>query len=463
MKGQARFSSRGIGNGLLFVSLVLCAILGVIGYKTTRSQGPAITLRSQLKGIGQSTEMVLEASDARHRVQRVEIELQQGGRTFRVMDQQLPVPSSLKFWSKQGQRSAVFSARAGRKEFPELQEGRATLRIIATNDSWGNFFRGGRSEMVMDLPVRFAPPQVQVLSFPHYVNQGGAELVVFKVSPGTAESGVKVGDLFFPSWPVKDSMPETRLCLFAYPYDVDAAMPARILARDDAGNETVSHFTYRVFPKKFRTDKIQLSDEFMARVVPPIMSQTPGFQEQGSLLKDFLTINGELRRANAAELVTLAQKTAPHFLWAQPFVQLGNSKVEAAFADSRTYLYNGQEVDRQTHLGFDLAVTQQAPVVAANDGVVIRAANFGIYGNTVIIDHGCGLQTLYAHLSSMGVKEGDPVKRGQEIGRSGQTGLAGGDHLHFTTLLQGIPVNPVEWWDPHWIHDRIEAKLAPYR
>jgi murein DD-endopeptidase MepM/ murein hydrolase activator NlpD len=53
------------------------------------------------------------------------------------------------------------------------------------------------------------------------------------------------------------------------------------------------------------------------------------------------------------------------------------------------------------------------------------------------------------------------VKREQEIGRTGQTGLAGGDHLHFTMLLDGIPVNPVEWWDPHWIHDRIEAKLQP--
>jgi hypothetical protein len=458
-----RFSSQGIGKGLLFLIIVLIGLLAVVGYKATRREGPIITLRTQLKGIGQSTEVALEASDDRHHVKRVEIELQQGGRAFRVMDNSLPVPSSWKFWSKDGQRKADFAARAGRKEFPDLQEGRATLRIIAINDSWGNFFRGGRSEIAMDLPVRFAPPQVQVLSFPHYVNQGGAELVVFKVSPGTAESGVKVGDLFFPSWPVKDSLPETRLCIFAYPYNVDAATPARILARDDAGNETLSNFTYRVFPKKFRSDTIQITDDFMARVVPRIMSQTPGFQEQGSLLKDFLAINGDLRRANARELVAFSQKTAPRFLWSQPFIQLGNSKVEAAFADSRTYMYNGEEVDHQTHLGFDLAVTEHSPVVAANDGVVVHAGYFGIYGNTVILDHGCGLQTLYAHLSSIDVKPEDKVKRGQEIGRSGQTGLAGGDHLHFTTLLQGIPVNPVEWWDPHWIHDRIEAKLTPNR
>ncbi len=463
MQRKDRFASRGIGTGVIFLLIVLVGIFILLGYKITRREGPAITLRTQLKGIGQSTEIALDANDAKHNVKHVEIELEQGGRTFRVLDNSLPVPSSLKFWSKEGQRQASYTARAGRKEFPELQEGRATLRITATDDSWGNFFRGAKTEIAMDLPVRFAPPQVQVLSFPQYVNQGGAELVVFKVSPGTTRSGVQVGDLFFPSWPVKESMADTRLCLFAYPWNVDPSTPARIHARDDAGNETVSDFTYRVFPKKFRSDKIQITDDFMARVVPPIMSQTAGFQEQGSMLKDFLAINGDLRRANAAELVTLSQKTAPNFLWTQPFVQLGNSKVEAAFADSRTYIYNGQEVDHQTHLGFDLATTAQAPIVAANDGVVVRAAFFGIFGNAVIIDHGCGLQTLYAHMSSIGVKEGDQVKRGQEIGRSGQTGLAGGDHLHFTTLLQGIPVNPVEWWDPHWIHDRIEAKLAPYK
>jgi murein DD-endopeptidase MepM/ murein hydrolase activator NlpD len=102
------------------------------------------------------------------------------------------------------------------------------------------------------------------------------------------------------------------------------------------------------------------------------------------------------------------------------------------------------------------------PVRAANDGVVVFAGFLGIYGNAAVIDHGCGLQSLYGHMSSLAVKEGDQVKREQEIGRSGQTGLAAGDHLHFTMLLDGIPVNPTEWWDPHWIHDRIEVKLQPY-
>ncbi len=463
MERSHGFSSQGIGKGLLILVLVLIGLLALTGWKVTRHAGPVITLRTQLKGIGQSTEVAFEASDESHRLKRVEIELHQGERVFRVMDAALPTSSWWKLWSGEGEQRGEFSARAGRKEFPELQEGRATLRIVATNDSWGNYFRGGKSEIATDLPVRFTPPQVQVLSFPHYVNQGGVELVVFKVSLGTAESGVRVGEQFFPSWPVKDSTPETRMCLFAYAHNVDPATPARILARDDAGNETLSNFTYRVFPKKFRSDTIQISDDFISRVVPPILSQSAGLQSQGSPLKDFLLVNGELRRTNARELVAYAQRTAPRFLWSKPFVQLGNSKVEAGFADNRTYLYNGEAVDHQTHLGFDLAVTEHAPVVAANDGVVVHAGYFGIYGNTVILDHGCGLQTLYAHLNSIDVKPDGSVKRGETIGRSGQTGLAGGDHLHFTTLLQGIPVNPIEWWDSHWIQDRIGAKLAAYR
>jgi murein DD-endopeptidase MepM/ murein hydrolase activator NlpD len=454
----------GKGLGFLLVLFVLALVLLVA--KVLDRSAPSIQLRGQVKGIGQSTPVEIEVRDAKHRIKAVGMELTQGGRTIALplaggpeAGRELP---GWKFWARSESRAA-YTGRAGRKEIPDLQEGRATLRIVATNDSWGRFFRGGQSELRLDLPVRFAPPQVQVLSFPHYVNQGGSELVVFKVSPGTTESGIQVGDFFFPSWPVKESAPETRLCLFAYAWNVDPSTPARIVARDDAGNETISNFTYRVFPKKFRADKIQLTDDFMARVVPPIMSQTPDLRDQGSLIKNFLLVNGQLRQANSRELIAFSQKTAPRFLWRQPFIQLGNSKVEASFADSRTYLYNGEAVDHQTHLGFDLAVTEHTPVVAANDGVVVHAAFFGIYGNTVIIDHGCGLQSLYAHLSSIDVKPGDNVQRGQVIAHSGQTGLAGGDHLHFTMLLNGIPVNPVEWWDAHWIRDRIEKKLAAYR
>ena len=142
-----------------------------------------------------------------------------------------------------------------------------------------------------------------------------------------------------------------------------------------------------------------------------------------------------------------------------PFRQLANSQVESGFLDHRTYLYDGDEIDQQVHLGFDLASTANAPIGAAAQGAVVYADYLGIFGNCVIIDHGMGLQSLYAHLSSIDVSPGDDVGYGQQLGRSGQSGLAGGDHLHFTMLLQGHPVTPVEWWDPQWIEDRVMRKL----
>ena len=457
----------GIGRLAIFALAVLVLIVLTLVVKLASTAAPTIAIEGQqLKGIGQSTLVKLDVSDTQHTIRAVEVRVIQNGRAFSVPVSGFAVvprgEAWWKFWVGRPPSIWTVTTHVGRKEIPDLQEGRATLEITARNDSWGRFFRGGRRQVALDLPVRFQPPRVDVLTTQHYINQGGCDMVVFKVSPGTTESGVQVGSYFFPSWPVKDSMPETRLCLFAYPYDLDPKTPARIVARDDAGNESLSSFTYQVFPEKFHTDTINVTDEFMQRVVPPIMSQTPDMPDQGSVLKNFLLANGHLREVEAKQLIGFSKKTASHFLWTQPFLQLSNSKVEASFADYRTYLYNGQVVDHQTHLGYDLAVTARTPVLAANDGVVVYAGWFGIYGNAVILDHGCGLQSLYGHLSSIDVKEGESVKREQAIGHSGQTGLAGGDHLHFEVLLDGVPVSTIEWWDPHWIHDRIEAKLVAY-
>ena len=171
-------------------------------------------------------------------------------------------------------------------------------------------------------------------------------------------------------------------------------------------------------------------------------------------------INGDLRRKNNQYLTDLAKKSAPEMLFKGPFQQLGNSQVEARFADTRTYVYKGKEVDRQVHLGFDLAVTANVPVVAAEAGTVVHASDLGIYGNCVVIDHGLGVQSLYGHLSSIGVKVGDRVEKGAELGRSGMTGLAGGDHLHFTMLVGGQQVTPVDWWSKQWFEDRVRRKIV---
>jgi murein DD-endopeptidase MepM/ murein hydrolase activator NlpD len=457
-------SESGVGAAVVFLLVVLAAIFILLVFKVANRQGPTILLPKPLKGLGQKTELLVDAKDANHNLKTLAVEVVQDGQ---VLHQSNLVISARphrwwKFWSAGPVSATTWTVLVGREVVPSLKEGRATVHITARNDSWGRFFRGGSSEVSLDLPVRFVPPQIEVLTTQHYINQGGCDMAVFKVSAGTTESGVQVGDNFFPSFPAKESQPETRLCIFAYAYNVDPSTVPHIVARDDAGNEALASFNYKVFPKKFHTDTFDLEKleggKFLETVVPPIMSQTPELRDQGSLIKNFLLINGPLRQEDAQKLVAFSQRTAPRFLWKGAFLRLPG-KTEASFADYRTYLYGGQAVDHQTHLGFDLAGREHMPVRAANDGVVVFAGFLGIYGNAVVIDHGCGIQSLYGHLSSITVNEGDQVKNEQEIGRTGQTGLAGGDHLHFTMLLDGIPVNPVEWWDPHWIHDRIEAKL----
>ena len=110
-------------------------------------------------------------------------------------------------------------------------------------------------------------------------------------------------------------------------------------------------------------------------------------------------------------------------------------------------------------MGVDLASLAMAPVPAGNTGRVILAEFMGIYGNVVIIDHGFGLQSLYSHLSEIHVQKGETVQRGQIIGRTGATGMAGGDHLHFGMLVSGLEVQPIEWWDARWIKNNITSKM----
>ena len=251
-----------------------------------------------------------------------------------------------------------------------------------------------------------------------------------------------------------------RVALFGVPWDLADAGTLRVVAEDDAGNRATAAFVDHFTRKPPTRDRIVLDDAFLNKVVPEIRAHTPGLAETGSLLDDYLQINRELRARNAAELRELATRSAASFLWSEPFLPLRNAKVMSSFADQRTYVYAGREVDHQTHLGFDLASTAKSEVQAPNAGVVLLARYFGIYGNSVLIDHGLGLQTLSAHLSSIDVKEGQPVERGAVIGRTGATGLAGGDHLHFTTLVRGLPVNPIEWWDGRWIGASVKAKLA---
>ncbi len=426
-----------------------------------REAGPAIEIKSPATTIGQKSSMELFVDAPGGTLTRLTATLTQGDQTMPVFALDDTAGSAGDV--KQASSDRLWVIRPiGKATQPALTGGKATLTVTAARPVLFGW-REAATTVTKEFTVRLEPPRVAVVSTHHYVNLGGAEFVVLRATPPDVAAGVTVGAVSFPAYPgsaVGLTDPALRVAFFALPFDADASTPITVFARDEGGNEAVAALERQAFTKVFQRSRIPIDDAFLGKVVPAILANTPELSVSAAAPVDaFLTVNRDLRQKNNAAIAALAAKTAPEMRWTESFVQLGNTQVESRFADHRTYLYQGKEIDQQTHLGFDLASTAQAPVTASNTGVVVHAAYLGIYGNCVVIDHGLGVQSLYAHLSSIDVKDGDTVRRGQTIGRSGTTGLAGGDHLHFTMLVGGVQVNPVEWWDGHWMEDRVFRKV----
>jgi murein DD-endopeptidase MepM/ murein hydrolase activator NlpD len=445
--------------------LIVLIVLGVGGaavwVNAGRATGPVIEIGGP-EVIGQTGEITVTVTTPDAALKEFQVTLIQGESRTPVFALTPETASELK---ADGDRVSV-TRPTGKRTVPELKAGPAEVAVSAVRPVLFGL-RQARSTATRTVTVRLNPPLIAVLSQFHYVNHGGSEMVVYRVTPPDAESGVRVGDYVYRGFPasgagIPANDPGLRVAFFALLWDQPVNTPISVFARDSIGNEGRGSFDFRVFDKQFRSSKIGLDDKFLGRVVPPILANSPELKvdNPNDMLAGYLAINRELRRINNETITRLSHDTAPELLWHGHFKQLLNTAVEAGFADQRTYVYNGQDVDHQVHLGFDLASVAGAPVKAANRGRVLHAGWLGIYGNCVILDHGMGLQTLYAHLSSIGVQVGQTVDRDAELGRSGSTGLAGGDHLHFTMLLSGNAITPIDWWSWQWVQDRIMRKLT---
>jgi murein DD-endopeptidase MepM/ murein hydrolase activator NlpD len=434
---------------LILLAVPVLIVLGGIGYLAWRQSvaGVRVEFEPVPRYVGARTPITLVLRAARGGVQSVDIRLNQGGTRVNVAQQAFPAPAA----NEQRVQLVVQGGQLG------LREGAANLEVRARDGFWRPIRVDDR--MIANLPVTidFTPPTLEVLASTRYLSRGGGALVAVRAK-GAARVGVNVGDLFFPGFPA--GAPDTGLhaVLYALPWNLPPNSPVTATAQDEAGNAVSRALAVDIRPRRFPIDTIEVSEQFLASKMPELLPER-GQIPPDQLLQAFLVVNRDKRKEGEEMKRRLAQKSKPTPLFEGAFLQPRNTKVFSNFAETRTYRYKGQDVDTQVHLGYDLASLKNSPIPAANSGVVVYAAPLTIYGNTVVVDHGWGLQTLYGHLSSIEVKEGDEVKKGQSLGRSGATGLALGDHLHFEVLIQGVSVTPVEWWDGKWIRDHVGRPL----
>lgn len=439
--------------GLLLLALAAGALV------TLRvGPSPALEASADLPGIGHRTLVTVAASEPGRGLARLQVAIVQGEREAVLLERRWETRPPWAFWGPRTASEEV-SVEVGRDTVDWLSEGPAVVRASAWPAStW--LRRPAPAVEELELTVDLTPPLIQVLSSQHYPTLGGSEVVIYQAGEGAVRDGVEAGEWFFPGYDLPGGAGGERFALFAVPFDFEDPSTVRLVAEDALGNRAERAFVDRLLPKTYRRDRIAVSDDFIQKVAPEIESQTTGLEPSGSLVDRFLAINGELRRANRERIRELSEDSAPDFLWHEAFLPFPNAQVMAGFGEHRTYLYGGEEIDEQDHLGIDLASLQRSPVPAAASGRVLFAGYLGIYGNVVLLDHGYGLTTLYAHLSAIDVAEGGDVVRGQTLGRTGATGLAGGDHLHYGVFLHGLAVRPEEWWDAGWIRDRLLRKLG---
>jgi murein DD-endopeptidase MepM/ murein hydrolase activator NlpD len=425
----------------VFLVVVLLVIVVPVVVVLVRSARPVLEMTTDVKTIGQATPVSVHVTNPRG-IKSASAMIVQNGQTFEVWKLQQPVKA----------KEATWNFVAGVRTTVLLKDGPAKLIVEAKSADM--LHKSAKVER--DVTVVTRPPSVSVDSEQHYIYIGMADLARFDVSGAYTAAGVRVGDQSFRAWPMPGGKPGL-FSLYAFAWNMPQTTIPVVFAANGAGNDVTSPLTV-IFPKKeqphYTVHQLQISDQFMQKVVGELDPNGTG-----DMVARFVKINSEMRKANNRTLADLRFKTADHFLFSQPFQRQSHSAAEATFADLRHYIYQGKEIDQQVHLGYDLAVTQHVGVEASNNGRVVWAAPLGIYGNCIVVDHGYGLQTIYGHLSHIDVHEGDMVKRGQVMGQSGMTGMAGGDHIHFAMQLDGVQIDPKEWWDPHWIQDHVARRV----
>ncbi|MEN8188488.1 MAG: M23 family metallopeptidase [Thermodesulfobacteriota bacterium] len=435
----------------IFTLVIAGAIaLGVIMFE---GEKPTVTLKKQVRYLGANSNVALEISDKKSGIQTIRVSVRQNNTEHEFFNSTTP---RKKYGPKAGPAKVEKSItlNTSKKDF---KDGDAQLIIEVRDFSLRGLLKGNLTRLEEQVKIDTKPPTINILHSERYIKPGGAGIVIYSVSKDTARHGVRFNNNFYPGFPVADGRQNTNNAFIALPYDALKIEESKVVAVDQAGNMASRSFIPTMKKVRWKKDRINVGDGFLNRKIPEFEEFYPDMK--GELVDKYLYVNETVRQQNNALIKKLCSKPQAERLWQGQFLRMPGS-TRANYADHRTYYYKGKAIDKQVHLGVDLASTKRVEVKAANKGKVIHAGYHGIYGKMVILDHGQGVFSLYSHLSQMLVQPGDVIEKNVPLGLTGTTGMAGGDHLHFSMLVNGLFVTPKEWWDPHWIAVTIDQPLV---
>jgi murein DD-endopeptidase MepM/ murein hydrolase activator NlpD len=441
---------------LISIGLLIVVPLTWVLISRMESEVPAIAVDLQLPEIGAGKTLNVQIQDKKSGLKRVWIGIFADGKEFVLLEKNFPSAGVL----QTGEQKSISMDVAIEPKKLGLKDGAATLRLMAADYSWRDWGKGNRAYLEKEIVIDTKPPAIEVLSKAHNINTGGAGLVLYKLSEPCHKSGVRVGEQFFPGYKGSLKDPDVMMAFFALHYRQGSGTDIFLTAEDRAGNTSREWFPHHIRKQTFKQDTINITERFLEKKMPEFGDET--LPDNSSLIDKFLYVNSTLRTKNKEMVEALTGHGDTSMHWKGAFLRLPKSANRAGFADHRAYRYKGRLVDEQDHLGIDLASVAHSPVPAANAGRVVFAGRIGIYGNTLIVDHGFGLFSMYAHLSRMDVETGHMVEKGEIMGRTGMSGLAGGDHLHFSMIIHNTFVNPIEWWDAMWIKNNVTSKLEEF-
>lgn len=444
---------------LILTALVLVIIAPAAWYVFMKleTEMPVIEMGEIPPAFPAKSEFSGTVVDMKSGVKKIRIQMQKDNKEI-VLAEETYEPAHWIFGA--GDRRVPFSIELDTKKMG-ISDGKALLVFTIWDQSWRNWWNGNKIHLEKEIFFDTKTPVISVLSGQHYINQGGSGLVIYRISEPCSQSGVYVGQDFFPGHAGYFEDKEIYLAFFGLKPDQDPGAELYVSAVDRAGNSAKSSFYYRIRSKTFKSETLTITDTFLNSKFSEFET-VAGWPDDTSAEKKFLFINQDLRAQNNKMILGNGNQTEAKILWEGVFLRMPNSAPMAGYADHRFYSYNGEVIGEADHLGVDLASLTNASVPAANSGKVVFADYIGIYGNTICIDHGYGVITLYSHLSHMVVAVGDMVAKGDIIGKTGTTGWAGGDHLHYGMFVDHIFVNPMEWWDALWIKNNVTDKLLSF-